>query len=176
MTAAPDQRGRARGRTATAPAAHGFSLIEVLATLVIAGLALLGQALLLQHCLAAEAVALRRAQATTLLAALAERIRRNAAARSAYALAAGATAPEQPACATDASCTPTDVATLDLAQWLGEVAATLPRPPAGGMASIDVGAPAGGTARTLITLRWAEPGMSNASTESLALVLAEPPP
>lgn len=150
---------------------RGFGLIEVLATLAIAGIGLLGQALLLQHCLAAESAALRHAQATALLAGLAERIRQNATAQADYVLAEGAPAPALPACAAAASCDPAGTAVLDLAEWLAQVAATLPATPAGAPASVDLQTGAGGTARLLLTLRWAEPGTSAPATLSLGVVL-----
>ncbi|MFO1400804.1 MAG: type IV pilus modification protein PilV [Steroidobacteraceae bacterium] len=151
--------------------ARGFGLVEVLVTLAIAGIGLLGQALLLQHGLAAESAALRRAQATTLLAALAERMRANAAARADYALPAGAPSPALPACAASAGCTPAESATADLAEWLEQVAAALPPAPAGPAALVELTPGAGGTDHALITLRWAEPGTSGPATLSLGLVL-----
>jgi type IV pilus modification protein PilV len=185
LTAAPEHRGHALDRAACRRAAtcraaglrpRGFGLVEVLATLAIAGVGLLGQALLLQHCLAAESAALRRTQASALLAALAERIRANATARADYALPAGTPAPAVPACAATATCTPAQTAALDLAQWRARVAATLPAPPVGEAPSVEVVAAAGGMARTRITLQWAEPGTGAAASMSLSVMLPEPAP
>lgn len=156
------------------PRAAGFGLIEVLATLAIAGIGLLGQALLLQHALASESAALRRAQATTLLVALAERIRANAASRADYALDAATPAPEMPACAASARCTGADLAQADLADWLAQLAAALPA--VAGAAAVEFTATAGGTDQLLLTLRWAEPGMSAPATQVLGLVLPGPGP
>ena len=148
----------------------------MLATLAIAGVGLLGQALLLQHCLAAESAALRRTQASALLAALAERIRANAAARADYALPAGTPTPALPACAATATCTPAETAALDLAQWRARVATTLPAPPVGESPSVEVAAAAGGVAHALITLPWAEPGTGAATSMSLSVLLPGPAP
>lgn len=142
-------------------------------TLAIAGIGLLGQALLLQHGLATESAALRRAQATALLAALAERVRANPAARADYALPEGAPAPALPACAAGAGCTPAETATADLAEWLAQVAAALPAAPGGSSAAVvDITLGVAGTDRALITLRWGEPGTNAPVTQVLGLVLA----
>ena len=158
---------------AAPPRTRGFGLVEVLVTLAIASIGLLGHALLLQHCLASESAALRRTQATALLATLAERVRQNAAARAAYVLPADAPAPALPACAAGANCSPAETAALDLSQWLALIAAALPAPPAAAAASVDLIADPGGTDRVMITLRWAEPEMNVPATLSLGLVLPQ---
>ena len=150
----------------------GFGLVEVLVALAISATGLLGEALLLRHCLAAQGAALRREQATALLAGIAEQLRMNAAARADYALPAGAPTPVAPACAGGAGCAPATLAAADLAQWLGDIAATLPAAPgAPGAATIDY-APGAGGDRLDLTLYWGEPGATAAASMSLSLLLA----
>jgi type IV pilus modification protein PilV len=151
----------------------GFGLLEVLAALAIAGVGLLGYALLLQHCLATQAAALRRAQATVLLVALTERIRMNPAARSAYALPLGAPVPAAPSCDAGSHCTPAQLAASDVSQWLSQRAATLPAAPAGVGASVDADSSASGIDRIVVTLQWAEPQMSAPYAMALTLLLPD---
>jgi type IV pilus assembly protein PilV len=148
---------------------RGFGLVEVLVALAISATGLLGEALLLRHCLAAQGAALRREQATALLAGIAEQVRMNAAARADYALPAGAPTPAAPACASGAGCAPATLAAADLAQWLGDIATTLPGAP--GTATIDYTPGAGGD-RLDLTLYWGEPGATAPASMSLSLLLA----
>jgi len=162
----------------TAAGRHrGFGLVEVLAALAISATGLLGEALLLRHCLAAQGAALRREQATALLAGIAERMRMNSAARADYALEAGAPAAEAPACVSGTGCTPTELADADLAQWLAEIAATLPTAPgAAAPAVITYAAAADGADRFELTLNWGEPGAATPASQSLSLLLAAAAP
>jgi type IV pilus modification protein PilV len=120
LIAAPEGRAVRRG---------GFGLIEVLAALAISATGLLGAALVLRHCLVAQGSALRREQATVLLAAIAEELRMNPLVPADYALPPDAPASAAPACAFTASCTPAGLAAADLAQWRADIDATLPAPP-----------------------------------------------
>jgi type IV pilus modification protein PilV len=165
LIAAPERR--------VAGARHrGFGLIEVLVALAISATGLLGEALLLRHCLAAQGAALRREQATALLSGITEQVRMNAVACADYALPAGAPSPAAPACASGAGCAPTMLAAADLAQWLDDIAATLPAAPgAPGAATIDY-APAAGGDRLDLTLYWGEPGATAPVSMSLSLLLA----
>lgn len=166
MTVAPDMQSGRMG---------GFGLIEILVALAIGATGLLGQALLLQHCLATEGVALRRAQASGLLTGLAEHIRANPAARAEYALPADASPPVAPACADSAGCTPTELAHLDLADWLTAIAATLPVAPAAPPTIAYTPGVASGTDRLAMSIGWSEPGQAEPATLSLSLLLVAPP-
>jgi type IV pilus modification protein PilV len=151
---------------------RGFGLVEVLAALAISAIGLLGEALLLRHCLAAEGAALRHEQAAALLAGIAERIRMNAIAGADYALAPGASPPAAPACAASASCTPAQTAHADLAQWLADVARELPATAAAVPASISYLADTAGTDRLVLELHWAEPADATPASMSLSMLLA----
>jgi type IV pilus assembly protein PilV len=156
---------------------RGFGLVEVLVALAIGATGLLGEALLLRHALAAQAGALRREQATALLAEIAERIRMNAVARADYALPVGAPAPSVPACAGGTGCTPPELAAADVAQWLADIAATLPAAPdAPSPAVIDYTADTTGTDRLDLRLYWGEPGALGPASLSLSLLVAETAP
>lgn len=137
----------------TAAPERGFGLVELLVALAISATGLLAEALLLRQGLAAEGAALRREQATALAAALAERIRQNSAAGAAYALPAGAVPPSRPACAATASCTPAELAAVDLADWLEGISAALPA----AAASVEY-TPAVAGDQLDLRLSWAEPG------------------
>lgn len=153
----------------------GAGLIEVLVALAIGATGLLGQALLLQHSLAAEGAALRRAQASSLLGRLAEQIRANPAARAEYALPADALPPVAPGCADSATCTPAELARLDLADWLVAIAATLPAASTAPPTITYAPGVASGIDRLDLSIGWSEPGQAEPVTLSLSLLLAAPP-
>ena len=119
------QRGNRRGRS------RGFSMIEVLVTLLIVSLALLGTAGLQAYSMRLNQGGQFRTQAVFLVADLAERIEANnpGAVAGNYLLAASNVANAlsvacqagQPACSAAA------LATLDLSQWQNAVFAALPQ-------------------------------------------------
>jgi type IV pilus assembly protein PilV len=129
MMADPSQRYKARR------AEHGFSMIEVLVTLLIISLALLGTAGLQAYSMRMNQGGQFRSLAVFLAADLAERMEANKAAATAgsYAVAsttgaaylAGATSASS-ACVTGA-CNASALATYDLSQWQSAVAASLPQ-------------------------------------------------
>jgi len=152
---------------------RGFGLVEVLVALAISATGLLGEALLLRHALATQASALRREQATALLAEIAERIRMNATARADYALPAGSPAPGIPACAGGAACTPAELAAADVAQWLADISTLLPAAPGTSTpAVIDYTADVTGVDRFDLRLYWGEPGATTSASASLSLLVA----
>jgi type IV pilus assembly protein PilV len=117
------------------PAEHGFSMIEVLVTLLIISLALLGTAGLQAYSMRLNQGGQFRSLAVFLAADLAERMEANKAAATAgsyvvtsttgAAYLAGAAATSS-ACVTGA-CSAAALATYDLSQWQSAVAATLPQ-------------------------------------------------
>lgn len=115
---------------------RGFSMIEVLVTLLIISLALLGTAGLQAYSMRLNQSGQFRSQAVFLVADLAERIEANqpGAVRGAYVLAQSSTANIlSTVCATGmCGCLPlpgdcTALANFDLSQWQNAVAATLPQ-------------------------------------------------
>jgi type IV pilus assembly protein PilV len=115
-------------------AERGFSMIEVLVTLLVISLALLGTAGLQAYAMRLNQGGQFRTQAVFLVADLAERIEANKLGAMAgnYDKVAGDSATYTPVTLTNdlcltATCAPVDLATYDLAQWQSAVAATLPQ-------------------------------------------------
>jgi type IV pilus assembly protein PilV len=143
----------------------GFTLVEVLIALAILAVGLLGGVALLIDGLRASRSALLQTSASLLATDLADRIRVNRAAGSAYALGEGTavTAPSK-SCTTVAECGSVDVARLDLYAWQQSVLAVLPD------ASTSIAVePVAGAAANLFTIviRWAQ--TSAASRSALVL-------
>ncbi len=148
-------------------AGRGFSMIEVLVTLLVISLALLGTAGLQAYAMRLNQGGQFRTQAVFLAADLAERIEANTLGAMAgnYAKVAGNSATYTKVAATNdlcltATCAPADLATYDLAQWQSAVAATLPQ------SSWTVDQTVNGSAKTdtqacvpstyTITLQWVD--------------------
>jgi type IV pilus assembly protein PilV len=115
-------------------AERGFSMIEVLVTLLVISLALLGTAGLQAYAMRLNQGGQFRTQAVFLAADLAERIEANKLGAMAgnYDNVAGDSATYTPVAVNNdlclnAICAPDDLATYDLAQWQSAVAATLPQ-------------------------------------------------
>jgi len=108
---------------------HGFSMIEVLVTLLIISLALLGTAGLQAYSMRLNQGGQLRTQAVVLGADLAERIEANkvSAVAGGYVLANGNVANALSTACLDAPCPPAALAAFDLSQWQNAVAATLPQ-------------------------------------------------
>lgn len=141
---------------------NGFSLIEMLVSLLILATGLLGMIGLLIESQRAERTAAYRAAAAHLASDIAERMRANPLAAPAYANGTGA----DHGCVNGLSdCAPTDLAADDLHRWQGDIARQLPAGAAGNIALAEVEP---GT-QFLITLTWPETGASAAA--SLAVVL-----
>ncbi|MEG1968823.1 MAG: type IV pilus modification protein PilV [Burkholderiaceae bacterium] len=111
----------ARHRRSLVVHAHGLSLIEVLVTLVILTLGLLGIAALQAATLRWSADSAQTAATSQLALDLAERMRANPSSESQY-LAAGAGAP----CANANDCSGQDRAASDILEWRKAVALRLP--------------------------------------------------
>jgi type IV pilus assembly protein PilV len=106
---------------------RGFSLLEVLITMALSALALLGAAMLTIHAMKFNHSGRYRTQAVVLSSDIAERIEANkdGATAGSYALPAGTTVTSTKNCAVNA-CTATELAVNDLSQWAAMVAAALP--------------------------------------------------
>lgn len=107
----------------------GFSMIEVLVTLLIISLALLGTAGLQAYSMRLNQGGQFRTQAVFMVADLAERIEANkpGAVAGNYAVANSGVAIAPSTACIDAACGPAALAGFDLAQWQNVVTATLPQ-------------------------------------------------
>lgn len=99
---------------------RGFSLIEVLVSLVILAGGLLGMTALQHEALKYNHTAFTESQAMFLIGDMVERIRANHAAGS-YAIAFGESAPTATKDCESAVCSPTEMATWDVEQWRDRV-------------------------------------------------------
>jgi len=147
---------------------RGFTLIESLVALVVLSIGLLGAATTLLGSLGAHADALRRATALELVRDVADRIRANAAARSAYDTSAAVPAGTE--CRAESPCDAAARAALDRAHF--EAAARAAFPAEGTRADIHF-EPATGPAapdRFEITLRFPERSQPGAM-DGVALTL-----
>ena len=113
--------------------ARGFSLLEVLITMAVSALALLGAAVLTLHAMKFNQSGRYRTQAVVLSGDIAERIEANkdGALAGSYEVAAGVAVAALTDCAASA-CSTSDLAIYDLAQWVTAVGQLLP----GGSAQI----------------------------------------
>ena len=107
----------------------GFSMIEVLVTMLIISLALLGTAGLQAYSMRLNQSGQFRTQAVFLVADLAERMEANKAGAVAgnYVLANSSAANASSTACLDAACVPAALANFDLSQWQNAVASTLPQ-------------------------------------------------
>jgi len=138
----------------------GMSLVEALIALLVLSIGMLGVLLMLVTSLRNSRSALLRTQAVNLVSDMADRIRANAAARTAYELAAYAGGAMERGCAPGAApgsnCSEAQLAEDDLARWEDTVRTLLPAAPAGTRAA-DVQYFAGTPDRYRITVAWQEP-------------------
>lgn len=116
-------------RVSAASQQRGFSMIEVLVTLLIISLALLGTAGLQAYSMRLNQGGQFRTLAVFLVADLAERMEANKAGAVAgsYELANGNAANLLSTACVDGACIPANLATFDLSQWQNAVVATLPQ-------------------------------------------------
>jgi type IV pilus assembly protein PilV len=112
---------------------RGFTLIEVLVSLVILGIGVLGIAKLTLFSVRSNDSAYLRTQAVNLAQAGLDYMRANrlVAISGSYNIALAAAPPAAASCMAPATCTPANLALYDLNQWKTRVAAALPSGQAG---------------------------------------------
>jgi type IV pilus assembly protein PilV len=139
----------------------GFSLVEVLITLVIMSVGMLGIAGLYVQGLQAGRTSMFRHQAVTLGGDVADRIRANPTGGIAYEAATGA---NNSCVGGTVNCTPAQMAANDILLWGTQVSAALPS----GAIAVDYTAGAGIVPASYdITVSWVEPG----ETPSFAITI-----
>lgn len=146
----------------------GFSLVEVLITLVIMSVGMLGIAGLYVQSMQAGRTSMFRHHAVTLAGDVADRIRANPTADIAYTAPVGV---NNNCVLGGVDCTPTQMAANDILLWKDQAANTLP----GGDVTIIHTPEAGLVPPTYqITVSWTEPGQVPAPTYTITIpVLAD---
>lgn len=131
---------------------RGFSMIEVLVTLLIISLALLGTAGLQGYAMRLNQGGQFRTQAVFLAADLAERMEANkpGVVAGSYNLGLSNAANVLSTACTDAACTQSPLAAYDLSQWQNAIFATLPQ------SSWQVANAAGNPTTVTITINWVD--------------------
>jgi type IV pilus assembly protein PilV len=134
---------------------RGFSLIEVLVTMLLISLALLGTSGLQAYALKLNQGGQFRTQAVVLASDLSERMEANKAAAVAgnyvYTCPSAATVASSACGPTGAACSPSALATYDLLQWQATVASTLPQSTCSVVQTIP-----GNPSTYTITLAWVD--------------------
>ena len=139
----------------------GFSLVEVLITLVIMSVGMLGIAGLYVQTMQAGRTSMFRHHAVTLAGDVADRIRANPLAGNAYNHAATATGTDNSCVTGGIDCNSADMAANDIFLWQAQANDTLPA----GNVAIAFTAAAGLVPPTyLITISWSEPSQVPAPT------------
>ena len=144
------------------PVQQGASLVEVLVSMLLMSIGLMGIAMLFVRDLTHSRAALLRTQAIALLSDMADRIRANAGGRDAYDTATYGGAPSGQNCAPSGSAVGTNCSTAqqaqdDLASWTAAVKRALPANPTG-LPSAIVEYSSGEPSMYRLELRWQEPG------------------
>jgi type IV pilus assembly protein PilV len=149
--------------------ARGYTLIEVLVSLVILGIGVLGIAKLTLFSVRSNDSAYLRTQANALAQAGSDYLRANrtVALTGAYNIALGATAPAAPNCLAPATCAAADLANYDLSQWLARIAAALPSGQ-GAITTVTVG----NDTTAVVTVQWDDAVAQQTYNKSAAGVAA----
>ena len=150
--------------------AAGFTLIEVLVSLVILGIGVLGIAKLTLYSVRSNDSAYLRTQATMLAQSGLDYMRSNRliAITGVYTTALGAGPPAAASCFFPNTCTPTALATYDLNQWKTRLAAALPS----GTGAITT-AVVGDQVTATITVQW-DDAVAQSTINKAAAGVAQP--
>lgn len=155
------------------PSSSGFSLVEALVALVVLSIGMLGIAALYVESLRAGRSALLRSEAVMLAADMADRIRTNPTAGSAYAKTVDAAGTVTATCNPGGTgCTPAQMASHDIALWTQLIDDRYDSPATGrlalpggrGVIQVD---PATLPMTYRITVSWSEAGQSGANSYEL---------
>jgi type IV pilus assembly protein PilV len=147
---------------------RGFTLIEVLVSMVILAIGLLGLAVLQIASMQNTQGGYLRAQATLLAYDIIDRMRANIPGVSAgnYDIALADPAPGGPSClGAAADCNVVDLGQFDVDQWRASLGAYLPDGK-GSIAAADIGA----TTLVTVNVQWIDPYSANKGAEQLNLV------
>ena len=117
-------------KSALSPAQYGFSMVEILVTLVIVAIALLGTAGLQAYAMRVNKSGQFRTQAIFLASDLVERMEANKAQSvlGSYVVATTSAVAAAPADCSQAACNPATLAGWDINQWEQSIANLLPQP------------------------------------------------
>jgi type IV pilus assembly protein PilV len=157
------------------PASSGFTMIEALVALLVISAGVLGVSIAFAESVAHGRSALYRTEAVYLTENLAESIRANAAAGTAYDPLQYPDGPTRQTCAaggsTTAGCTPGELAEADLADWEGTASAVFPAPR---QDSVEAAVPTGldATRHFRVQLLWHEPGLDEPLNATADLIIA----
>jgi len=133
---------------------HGFTLLEVLITVLILSIGLLGLASLQTKGLQYNYSANLRSQATLLAYDMLDRMRanRNASIAGLYNINLGDSVTASNCTGSGADCTPANMATFDKYEWKTELADRLPK----GNGEVESTALAGTARQVTITVEWSD--------------------
>ena len=145
--------------------ARGFSIVEAMVALVVMSVGMLGIAGLYVASLKAGRTAILRTQAVNLASDIADRIRANRTARTAYDTATVAPCSVPGGGATIAETTARNRAATDTCQWIAAVQGVLPA--GNGIIAFVAGVPAGMPNVYVVTVSWQEPGEQTGYTYAL---------
>jgi type IV pilus assembly protein PilV len=144
----------------------GFTLVEVLVSLVILSVGLLGIAGMITTALRTNDGAYQRTEANIMAYSILDRMRgnRSSATQTGYDTAIGTVNKPSPSClGPTAACTPPQMASWDIYEWKQELTANLPS----GDGSITTALDANGVIDVTITVQWdakrAQTALSNTS-------------
>lgn len=137
----------------------GFTLVETMVALLVLSVGMIGVAALYGQALSASGSAGYRSQAIVLAGQLADRIRGNRSARSAYEGTPANHNCDQATGAGGVDCTPEEMAEHDMWVWQNQVAQALP----GGQGTVAVDTSANPTSYT-VTVSWDEPSADDPVT------------
>lgn len=135
---------------------RGFSIVEAMVALIVMSVGMLGIAGLYVSSLKAGRTAILRTQAVNFASDIADRIRANRTARTAYDTATVAPCSVPGGGATPAETAARNLAATDTCQWTQNIVRLLPQ--GAGTIGFNAGAPAGMPNIYVVTVTWREPG------------------